>query len=209
MLTTLTFFPILGAFILKLSTQYSNNLLLINLPLRFDNPDLKPGYDLKVRQIALLFSVLTFIMSTLIWCYFDSNDLSYQFVSYWPTIAGLGGAKVGVDAFGLIFILLTTYLMPIAILSTWDNVQHGILSHLICLLFIEGILIAIFISLDIICFYVTFEAVLIPLYLLVGSQGATNSRIKASVLLFLYTLGGSLFMLLGLIRLLDLMGVVI
>jgi NADH-ubiquinone oxidoreductase chain 4 len=164
------------------------------------------GYDLYVRQIALLWSILTFILSTILWVNFDFNDTVYQYIDYWPTIAGLGGAKIGIDAFGLIFIMLTTYLMPIAILSTWDSVQHGIRSQLVCLLFIESILISVFISLDLICFYVSFEAVLIPLYLLVGSHGATNARLRASYLLFLYTLGGSLCMLLGLIRIIELNG---
>jgi len=166
------------------------------------------GYDLYVRQIALLWSLLTFLLSTILWVNFDFNDTVYQYIDYWPTIAGLGspGAKIGIDAFGLIFILLTTYLMPIAILSTWDSVQHGIRSQLVCLLLIESILISVFISLDLICFYVSFEAVLIPLYLLVGSHGATNARLRASYLLFLYTLGGSLCMLLGLIRIIELNG---
>lgn len=213
--------PIIGIAILSfynLSTETSrsffsffkeekNPLSLDNaLPIPINTSIINKGYDLRVRQITLFTSIIAFIFSTVIWSNFDYNLATFQFISYWPTVAGLGGAKIGIDAFGLIFILLTTYLMPIAILSTWDNVQHGILSHLISLLLIEALLICVFISLDLIAFYVSFEAVLIPLYLLVGSHGATDSRLKASMLLFLYTLGGSLCMLLGLIRLLELHG---
>jgi NADH:ubiquinone oxidoreductase subunit 4 (subunit M) len=71
---------------------------------------------------------------------------------------------------------------------------------------LEALLIVVFVSADIIAFYVSFESVLIPLYLLVGTHGATSARLRASILLFMYTLGGSLFMLLGLIRLLEIAG---
>ncbi len=192
------------------------------------------GYDLKLRKIALFISIITFMWSAILWIYFTGgvgetgssspllylsfqdlvgslgggNTSNYQFITYLPSIAGSlgGGAKIGVDSIGLVFIMLTTYLIPVAILATWDTIQHDIKSHLISLLAIEAILILVFVSLDLIYFYISFEAVLIPLYLLVGSHGATSARIKASMLLFLYTLGGSLFMLLGLISLINLQG---
>ena len=222
MLTYLILLPLLGCLLLLFNFSKSSSLrdpftFLFPNKAKEESSSLKvswkeeiqnveSGYDLRARQCALLITILTFILSTLIWGYFDNNDASFQFVSYWPTIAGFGGAKIGIDAIGLLFILLTTYLMPVAVLATWDSVQHDIKSHLICLLAIESILITVFVSLDLICFYVSFEAVLIPLYLLIGSHGATNARLRASLLLFLYTLGGSLVMLLGLIRLIELKG---
>lgn len=113
---------------------------------------------------------------------------------------------MGIDGLGLIFILLTTYLIPVSILCTWDTTQYDIRTQLICILLLESMLITVFASLDLIAFYVSFESVLIPLYIIVGAYGATKSRLRASMLLFMYTLFGSLFMLLGLIQLLELTG---
>ena len=218
MLTLLTFIPILGSFILLFfnnTASYSDSASLVtegkphqtSIRSYAATNGLWLGYDLRIRQIALIISILTFMFSTLLWIKFDCNMSGFQFMGYWSSGANTYfTARIGIDGIGLIFVLLTTYLMPIAILSTWDSVQHGIRGHLIALLIIEAILIAVFISLDIISFYVTFEAVLIPLYLLVGAHGATDVRLRASFLLFLYTLAGSLFMLLGLIKLLELKG---
>jgi NADH-ubiquinone oxidoreductase chain 4 len=225
MLTCLILIPLIGCivllFIVPNNSKYLKNSvedkegtsrivnLFISNVLKEQSIKLE-NYDLIVRKLALFISILAFIFSSIIWGYFDTNDSGYQFISYWPTIFGLGTedmtAKIGIDSIGLVFILLTTYIMPVAILSAWDNIQHDIKSQLISLLAIESILITVFSSLDLISFYVSFEAVLIPLYFLIGSHGSTSARLRASMLLFLYTLGGSLVMLIGLIYLIELKG---
>lgn len=209
MLTTLIIIPILGSIsLLCLDSGQSNNLSPQG------TVNVKSGYDLKLRQLALFWSVLAWLLSVIIWMAFDYNlggvsaQQSWQFVNTWLSFTGAAGGslRLGIDAIGLIFILLTTYLIPVSILCTWDTTQYDIRNQLICILLLESMLIVVFASLDIIAFYVSFESVLIPLYIIVGAYGATKSRLRASMLLFMYTLFGSLFMLLGLIQLLELTG---
>ena len=104
---------------------------------------------------------------------------------------------MGVDGLSLYFVLLTTFTMPICVLASWENVKHNIKSYMIAFLVLESLLIAVFVVLDLLLFYVFFESVLIPLFIIVGVWGASADRIRASFLLFLYTLFGSLFMLLA------------
>lgn len=110
---------------------------------------------------------------------------------------------IGVDGLSLYFVLLTTFTMPICILASWDNVPkrlpgvNNLKYYLIAFLMLESLLIAVFVVLDLLLFYVFFESVLVPLFLIVGIWGASETRIRASFLLFLYTLFGSLFMLLA------------
>lgn len=203
MLTTLIIIPILGSLSLLCLNSGNPTGGLVSV-------GTTTGYDLKVRQLALSWSVLAWLLSVAIWMAFDYNasSSSWQFVDTWLSLTGAigGNLRVGIDGLGLIFILLTTYLIPVSILCTWDTTQYDIRTQLICILLLESMLITVFASLDLIAFYVSFESVLIPLYIIVGAYGATKSRLRASMLLFMYTLFGSLFMLLGLIQLLELTG---
>ena len=104
---------------------------------------------------------------------------------------------IGVDGLSLYFVLLTTCTLPICVLASWNNVKHNIKSFMIAFLVLESLLVAVFVVLDLLLFYVFFESVLIPLFLIVGVWGASADRVRASFLLFLYTLLGSLFMLLA------------
>ena len=117
------------------------------------------------------------------------------------SISRLGELSLGVDGLSLIFIILTAFLIPIAILSSFDTVTHNPKSNLILLLILESLLFIVFSALDLIVFYVSFETVLIPLFIIIGLHGSTDKRTRASMLLFLYTLIGSFFMLLGIIQL--------
>lgn len=187
-------------------------------------PNTIKGYDIYIRKIALYTSLVVLGVSfTLTIPEFNfvsvynnvpnvesinnlSNLLSYKYVTIIGSLTRLGEVKLGLDGLSLIFVLLTTYLIPIAILSTWNTVTHNIKSSLISILIIESLLTIAFTSLDLICFYVSFEAVLIPLFIIVGLHGSTIDRTRASMLLFMYTLFGSFFMLLSIIKLLVVTG---
>lgn len=175
MLTTLLLIPILG--ILALS------------PMQEESAS-------RMKQIALFVTVLTFLFSLLLWGEFDRNSGQYQFTAEFNQTS-FCHLHIGVDGLSLYFVLLTTFTMPIRILASWDNVKHNLKYFLIAFLLVETLLIALFVVLDLLLFYVFFESVLVPLFLIVGIWGASETRIRASFLLFLYTLFGSLFMLLA------------
>ncbi|KAI9309847.1 NADH dehydrogenase subunit 4 [Dichotomocladium elegans] len=106
---------------------------------------------------------------------------------------------VGVDGISLFFVLLTTFIIPICILSSWDSIKTGIKYFLIAFLVLETLLIAVFVVLDLLLFYICFESVLIPMFLIIGIWGARERKIHAAYQFFLYTLLGSLFMLLAIL----------
>lgn len=156
-----------------------------------------------MKKLALLFTLLNFVVSLVLWGEFDSNSSQYQFTSDWGQLS-FCHFHIGVDGLSLYFVLLTTFTMPICILASWENVKHNLKYFLIAFLMVETFLIAFFVVLDLLLFYVFFESVLVPLFLVVGIWGAVSpgdpenkTRIRASFLLFLYTLFGSLFMLLA------------
>lgn len=169
----------------------------------------------RMKQIVLFVMVLNFVVSILLWGEFDRNSSEYQFTTDFgsPEVPFMSENQVsfchlhiGVDGLSLYFVLLTTFTMPICILASWENVQHNLKYFLIAFLMVETLLIALFVVLDLLLFYVFFESVLIPLFLIVGIWGAgpitangdrPETRIRASFLLFLYTLFGSLFILLA------------
>lgn len=170
----------------------------------------RKGSDLLIRQITLGTSVIVWIISSLLLVRFVMLS-NTQFVPEGLTgikmttsilsISRLGELSLGVDGISLIFIILTAFLMPIAILSSFDTITHNPKSNLILLLILESLLFIVFSALDLIVFYVSFETVLIPLFIIIGLHGSTDKRIRASMLLFLYTLLGSFFMLLGIMQL--------
>lgn len=170
----------------------------------------RKGSDLLIRQITLGTSVIVWIISSLLLVRFVMLS-NTQFVPESLTgikmttsilsISRLGELSLGVDGISLIFIILTAFLMPIAILSSFDTITHNPKSNLILLLILESLLFIVFSALDLIVFYVSFETVLIPLFIIIGLHGSTDKRIRASMLLFLYTLLGSFFMLLGIMQL--------
>lgn len=150
----------------------------------------------RMKRIALATAMVNFIVSIVLWGEFDSSASQYQFVQEFNNLS-FCHFHIGVDGISLYFILLTTFITPICILSNWDTIKLGMKYFLIAFLLLETLLIAVFVVLDLMLFYIFFESVLIPLFLIVGIWGGSDTRIRASFLLFLYTLGGSLFMLLG------------
>ena len=178
MLTGLILIPLLGA--LTLAPMRESTPLQIS----------------RVKRIALLTTVATFILSMIMWSYFDSSSSTYQFTAEYNQLSYLH-MHIGVDGLSLYFVLLTTFTLPICVLASWDNVKHNIKSFMIAFLVLESLLVAVFVVLDLLLFYVFFESVLIPLFIIIGVWGASADRVRASFLLFLYTLLGSLFMLLA------------
>lgn len=178
MITALILIPLLGALILAPMSETT--------PLQIS----------QVKRVALLTTVVTFILSMVMWGEFDSSSSQYQFTVEYNQLSYLH-MHMGVDGLSLYFVLLTTFTMPICVLASWENVKHNIKSYMIAFLVLESLLIAVFVVLDLLLFYVFFESVLIPLFIIVGVWGASADRIRASFLLFLYTLFGSLFMLLA------------
>lgn len=176
MLTTLLFLPLLGVLLLLPMDEEKNNTL--------------------IKQTGLAISLVTFIISLFMWAEFDSSALGYQFVQEFNSLS-FCHFHIGIDGISLYFVLLTTFITPICILSNYDNLAFGYKYYIIAFLLMETLLIAVFVVLDLMLFYVFFEAVLIPMFLVVGIWGGSTTRIRASFLLFLYTLAGSLFMLLA------------
>jgi NADH-ubiquinone oxidoreductase chain 4 len=150
----------------------------------------------RMKQIALATSMVNFILSVVLWGEFDSSSLQYQFVQEFNSLS-FCHLNIGIDGISLYFVLLTTFITPLCILSNWDNIKFGMKYFLIAFLLMESLLIAVFVVLDLMLFYIFFESVLIPMFLVVGIWGGSVTRIRASFLLFLYTLAGSLFMLLS------------
>jgi NADH-quinone oxidoreductase subunit M len=152
-----------------------------------------------IRWAALWTSLGTFILSCLIWFLFDSTNYNYQFIEKHQWFSDFNFFyHVGIDGISLFMILLCTFLTPLCILSSWDNVTKKIKEYMIAFLLLETLMIGMFCAIDTLLFYVFFEGVLIPMFLIIGIWGGQN-RIYASFKFFLYTLFGSVLMLIAII----------
>jgi NADH-ubiquinone oxidoreductase chain 4 len=183
MLSALLLIPIIGSLLL--------------LPIS-DEPTTSGVRQNRMKQIALTTAMINFILSIILWGEFDSSSVQYQFVQEFNNLS-FCHLNLGIDGISLYFVLLTTLITPICILANWDNIKFGMKYFLIAFLVMETLLIAVFVVLDLMLFYIFFESVLIPMFLVVGIWGGSTTRIRASFLLFLYTLAGSLFMLLAIL----------
>ena len=153
------------------------------------------------RWVALISTVLIFILSLTLLGGFDSAAKGYQFVENVPWFVGYDiNYHVGIDGISLWLVLLTTFLMPICILCSWQSIDKRVGEFMAAFLVLEALVIGTFVSLDLLLFYLFFEAVLIPMYLIIGIWGGQN-RIYASYKFFLYTLAGSVLFLLALLYL--------
>jgi proton-translocating NADH-quinone oxidoreductase chain M len=153
-----------------------------------------------LKLIALNFSVLPFLGSLLVWAYFEKSIGQFQFVvkNSWLTHLNLN-IIVGIDGISIFFLLLTTMLIPICILLSWSSVKKDVKEYLIAFLLLEFFLIGVFCILDLLLFYIFFESVLLPMFLIVGVWGSRERKILASYYFFLYTLLGSVIMLLSIL----------
>ena len=161
--------------------------------------------NIKLKSIALFTSIINLAISLVMFILFDFSSKQFQFIEEHYQISYFD-IYLGVDGLSIYFILLTTIIMPIAILSNWNSIQSkNVLSFVVIMLLLETLLLAVFLVLDILLFYIFFESILPPLFLLIGLFGSSN-KVRASFYLFLYTLLGSLFMLLSIIVMSSIMG---
>ncbi len=148
------------------------------------------------RWVALIATTLTFLVSLFLLAGFDPADTGFQFVEERPWLMGLQ-YKVGVDGISVLFVLLTTFIMPLTIAASW-NVTHRVKEYMIAFLILETLMLGVFVALDLVLFYLFFEAGLIPMFLIIGIWGG-KERIYASFKFFLYTLFGSVLMLVAMV----------
>lgn len=151
------------------------------------------------RNVALWTSFLAFALSLLLWINFDAGHLSYQYVenSNWMKDMGVR-YHLGIDGVSLFFILLTTFLTPLCILASWESVSFRMREYMMAFLLLETFLTGMFCALDLILFYVFFEGVLIPMFLIIGIWGGER-RIYSCFKFFLYTFLGSVLMLVAIL----------
>lgn len=192
LLLSLLFIPLIGIFIIITNLQ--------NLFVSFNSR----AYLRSIKLIALSASVVNFIVSLIIFIFFDFSYNQFQFVQEPYDIMGYN-IYLGIDGVSIYFILLTTIIMPIALLSNWSSISENVKWYLILILMLETLLLAVFLVLDIFLFYIFFESILPPLFVLIGLFGSSN-RVRASFFLFLYTLLGSLFLLLSILAMYNIMG---
>src|SRR5882724_8083709 len=178
LLTVVTFLPALGA------------LLVFFLPR--GRPDL-------VKATGFGVAAATFLASVPLYLRFDGADASYQFVEYRPWMPSLGiSYHLGIDGISLLLVLLTTFLMPLTMLSAWHAIESRWKEFAITMLLLETGMLGVFVALDLFLFYIFWEAMLIPMYLIIGIWGGPN-RVYAAVKFVLYTLVGSLLMLVAIL----------
>jgi NADH-quinone oxidoreductase subunit M len=152
-----------------------------------------------VRSVALWTSGIEFLLSLFLWFGFDPDSAGFQFVERIDWMPGLDIAyRVGVDGISVLFILLTTLLTPICVLASWDSIRDRVREYMIAFLVMETMMVGMFAALDLFLFYVFFEAVLIPMFLIIGVWGGPR-RVYSAFKFFLYTLAGSVLMLVALL----------
>ena len=179
LLSFITFLPLVAALILALFLRGDDAAAQTN-----------------AKWVALLATTITFIASLLLLAGFDPQNTGFQFVEQSPWILGLT-YKLGVDGISVLFVMLTTFLMPLTIAACW-TVTTRVKEYMIAFLVLETLMLGVFCALDLVLFYLFFEAGLIPMFLIIGIWGG-KERIYAAFKFFLYTLLGSVLMLVAMI----------
>jgi NADH-quinone oxidoreductase subunit M len=177
-LSTVTFLPLVGA--------------LLILFIRDDSEAARRN----IRVIALWTTIATFVVSLFIWTGFDNSVPGFQMVEKFAWLDSGISYHMGVDGISMLFVILTTFLMPLCILASWESIEKRVKAYMIAFLLLETLMIGVFCALDIVLFYVFFEAGLIPMFIIIGVWGGKR-RVYASFKFFLYTLAGSVLMLLA------------
>ena len=153
---------------------------------------------LKIATLAI--SVLEFLVSLPLWFNFNSGTAAMQFVEHYDWLPAYGVSYyVGIDGFSLLLIMLTTFLTPLCVLATWEDINTRVKEFMVCLLALTSGMIGVFVSLDLFLFYIFWEVMLIPMYLLIGVWGNPARRVYAAVKFFLFTMFGSLLMLVAIL----------
>ncbi len=177
-LSLVTFLPLVG--------------VLLILFIRDDSENARRN----IRAIAFTTTAATFIISLFIWTGFDNSQAGFQFVEKYAWLDSGISYHMGVDGISMLFVILTTFLMPLCILASWEAIDKRVKAYMIAFLLLETLMIGVFCALDIVLFYVFFEAGLIPMFIIIGVWGGKR-RVYASFKFFLYTLAGSVLMLLA------------
>ncbi len=150
------------------------------------------------KYISVFITVINFILSVYLWYQFDKSNPSFQFVENRDWIYGFINYKVGVDGISILFIILTTFITPLCILSVNSTIKNRLKDFLVAILIMESLMIGVFCSLDLVIFYLFFEGGLIPMFLIIGIWGG-DRRVYSAFKFFLYTLLGSVLMLVAII----------
>ncbi len=151
------------------------------------------------RYLALWTSLITFLLSLVLWFRFDRSSADFQFVETADWIPGFGiRYHMGVDGISMLFVLLSTLLTPICVLSAWEVIRVRVKEYMLAFLVLETLMVGTFCALDFVLFYMFFEGVLIPMFLIIGIWGGSR-RVYSAFKFFLYTLAGSVLMLLAII----------
>jgi NADH-quinone oxidoreductase subunit M len=178
-LSILVFFPLLGIVLLLFLDQKNHKVL---------------------KSFTFAVALLEFLLSLPLWFGFNSSTAAMQFVEHHDWIPSYGiSYYLGVDGFSLLLIMLTTFLTPMCVLATWTDIQTHVKEFMICLLALMSGMLGVFASLDLFLFYVFWEVMLIPMYLLIGVWGNPARRVYAAIKFFLFTMFGSLLMLVAIL----------
>jgi NADH-ubiquinone oxidoreductase chain 4 len=188
LLSSLLIIPIIGIFLISSTISYESG-----------NTN-----TIYYKNIAFITSIINLIISLIIYILFDFSNNQFQFVQEHYDLSFFD-VYLGIDGISIYFVLLTTIIMPIAILSNWNSITENIKAYLVLMLLLETLLLGVFLVLDILLFYIFFESILPPLFLLIGLFGSSN-KVRASFYIFLYTLWGSLFLLLAILAMSSIMG---
>ena len=157
------------------------------------------------RWAALFVTIITFLLSLVAWGRFDTGTAEFQLIEAKSWFGSGISYKLGVDGISMPFVLLTTFLMPFCILASWTSITLRVREYFVAFLVLEALMIGVFCSLDLVLFYLMFEGGLIPMFLIIGIWGGKR-RIYASFKFFLYTLLGSLLMLLAIMKMYGVAG---
>ncbi|MGF6172037.1 NADH-quinone oxidoreductase subunit M [Ensifer sp. 4252] len=177
-LSAVTFMPLVGVLLLLLTREDS-------------------AYGRRnILNVSLLTTIFTFAVSVYIWYQFDSSNPGFQMTEKHEWLGTGISYHLGVDGISVLFVVLSAFLMPFCVLASWQSVEKRLKEYMIAFLILETFMIGVFVSLDIVLFYVFFEAGLIPMFLIIGVWGGKD-RVYASYKFFLYTLLGSVLMLLA------------
>jgi NADH-quinone oxidoreductase subunit M len=179
-LSTLILLPLVGAAVIALNRR-DDAIALSN-----------------ARFVALWTTGFTFLVSLAIWVGFEPGTADFQFVEKRDWLGGSIAYHVGVDGISMLFVILTTFLMPGCILASWSSITTKVKAYLIAFLVLESLMIGVFCALDLVLFYLFFEGGLIPMFLIIGVWGGAR-RVYASFKFFLYTLLGSVLMLIAIL----------
>ena len=158
----------------------------------------KEENNLTAKYVALFVTTVNFFISIYLWFYFDQSTSNFQFVEDRDWIDGFINYKIGVDGISILFIILTTFITPLCVISVNNSVKKRLRDFLIAILIMESFMIGVFCALDLVVFYLFFEAGLIPMFIIIGIWGGPK-RVYSAFKFFLYTLLGSVLMLVAII----------